>query len=134
MRSIKILSVLGVSVLMLAGEVWAHGYGRTHYPRSRVEFGVYVGSPWVYSPYPRYAYPTYGPYIYVPSTAPVVVTPPAPSVYIEQPVSPPPAVITTLESGYWYFCQEVAAYYPYVKECPQGWQQVPAQPADLERR
>ncbi len=35
---------------------------------------------------------------------------------------------------YWYFCPSSNGYYPYVKECPQGWQQVPAQPADLERR
>ena len=28
----------------------------------------------------------------------------------------------------WYFCDEAKAYYPYVKTCPAGWQQVTPQP------
>jgi hypothetical protein len=28
----------------------------------------------------------------------------------------------------WYFCPNSNAYYPYVRECPGGWQRVPAQP------
>jgi len=28
----------------------------------------------------------------------------------------------------WYYCPESKAYYPYVKECPGGWQQVAPQP------
>jgi hypothetical protein len=33
-----------------------------------------------------------------------------------------PAVAPVVE--YWYYCQEHAAYYPYVQECPGGWQPV----------
>jgi hypothetical protein len=29
---------------------------------------------------------------------------------------------------YWYFCPSANGYYPYVKECPGGWQQVMPQP------
>jgi len=34
------------------------------------------------------------------------------------------------QSNYWYYCADSQAYYPYVKECPGGWQQV----APLEHR
>jgi hypothetical protein len=29
-------------------------------------------------------------------------------------------------SGYWYYCQNPAGYYPYVTQCTVGWQAVPA--------
>ena len=28
------------------------------------------------------------------------------------------------EQSYWYFCQDPEGYYPYVKQCPKGWQKV----------
>jgi len=31
-------------------------------------------------------------------------------------------------SQYWYFCNASKAYYPYVRECPSGWQRVTPQP------
>ena len=31
-------------------------------------------------------------------------------------------------SNAWYYCQGSNAYYPYVRECPTGWQQVAPQP------
>ena len=27
-------------------------------------------------------------------------------------------------AGYWYYCASANAYYPYVTQCPEGWQQV----------
>src|SRR6267378_2135334 len=35
----------------------------------------------------------------------------------------PPAAIP-LQPGYWYFCPSANAYYPYVQQCPEGWQAV----------
>ena len=35
----------------------------------------------------------------------------------------PPAAIPQ-QQGYWYFCQSANAYYPYVQQCPEGWQPV----------
>lgn len=94
--------------------------------RGHVRFGVVVGapvfSPW-YHPYPYYYPPSY----YYPPYAPVVIerTPP---VYIEQstptPVQPPQAAPT----NYWYYCEASKGYYPYVNECPSGWQKVLPQP------
>jgi hypothetical protein len=50
--------------------------------------------------------------------------------YFYPPVSPyynygaPPA-----GTPYWYFCASAGAYYPYVGDCPEGWQQVVPQPS-----
>ena len=54
----------------------------------------------------------------VPPSAPVVVEP-AP-LYQERP--------QTAAQQYWYYCQDPAGYYPYVKECPRGWQPVSPTP------
>ncbi len=75
----------------------------------RVYFGLNVGpywGPWYFPP--AYYYPPV-----VERQEPIIIQQQAP-------VAPPPA--------YWYFCRPVNAYYPYVKECPSGWERVPAQP------
>ena len=73
--------------------------------------GPFWGPPWWYYP-PAYYYP------------PVVVQQ-QPVTYIEQGSSNPPA---RAESGWWYYCDASKGYYPYVKECPSGWQRVPPAP------
>jgi hypothetical protein len=37
-------------------------------------------------------------------------------------------------SDLWYYCPDSKAYYPYVRECPKGWQTVPAQPPSGSER
>lgn len=116
-------AVVGLAAILTlsaaAAPALAYGYGHHgrhfhHYRHSGVHFGFVFQSPgyWYY-PYYR---------------APVVAVPvPAsPPVYIERsdtqaaPASP----------AYWYYCVDAKAYYPYVKECPGGWQRVvPQQPA-----
>lgn len=100
---------------------WAFHGGRAH-------FGIYVGGPYwgpsYYSPYPYY-YPPYYP--------PVVVAPPTPSVYVQQPepvVAPPvpAAPAAAVQENFWYYCAETKGYYPYTKECRKGWQKVSPQP------
>lgn len=93
----------------LGSSAWAHG--------GRVRLGVYVGGP-VWGPvwYPP-------PYYYPPQV--IVVPPPAPPpVYIEQ-AQPEPQ---SSQQQYWYYCARAKGYYPYVKECPEGWQKVLPQP------
>jgi hypothetical protein len=99
---------------------WRHGGPRV---------GVYIGAPVIgfgfgyhafYPPpyyYPPYYYPPYQP-------APVVIQQ-QPTTYVEQ--AAPPAAQSPA-SGYWYYCADSRAYYPYVKECPAGWQRVAPQP------
>jgi len=118
MKTIKLLIVL---LLLGAGGV-ANARGDHGHVRFGVMVGPYWGGPWHYPPYPYY-YPPYYP--------PVVVQPPAPQVYIEQspaPAAPPPAPVAVAPANYWYFCAAAKGYYPYVRECPGGWQKVLPQP------
>ncbi|HEY8094862.1 MAG TPA: hypothetical protein VIE65_02055 [Methylobacter sp.] len=92
------------------GGGWGHGHGG-YYGGFGLGLGLgyglgYYGAPY-YSPY--YAYPPA-----------VVAVPAAPPVYIQQ----APPVVQQNPSGYWYYCNDPEGYYPYIKECPQGWQQV----------
>jgi hypothetical protein len=74
--------------------------------------------PYYYPGYYPYYYPNYYPY------APEVTVPSEPQEYIERPRQERPSA----PSGLWYYCPDSKAYYPYVRECPKGWQTVPAQP------
>ncbi|HTY98278.1 MAG TPA: hypothetical protein VMB75_00475 [Rhodocyclaceae bacterium] len=118
MKTIKWLIAL---VLLAAGGVgtaWADHHG------GHVHFGVVIGpywGPWYYPP-PPYYYPPYYP--------PVVIERPTPQVYVEQPpaAAAPAVPAAPAAANYWYYCAKAKGYYPYVKECPSGWQRVPAQP------
>jgi hypothetical protein len=70
------------------------------------DFGFFIGAPLFWPPpyYPYYGYP----YDYPPA----VVIERQPQVYIQR------------EPYYWYYCPEPSGYYPYVQNCPRGWQQV----------
>lgn len=115
MKLSKLIPWVLVAATLVAGqEAWAHG------PRTRV--GVYVGVPVGVSVWGPAWYPA--PYYYPPYPPQVVVMPPSqPPVYIEQ---TPPAEAAT--QPYWYYCASAKGYYPYVRECPEGWQQVLPQP------
>ncbi len=95
-------------------------HGRRHFWGPRVFFGVGVAAPFWWYPY-GYAYPY--PYAY-PAYSPPVAVESSPQTYIEQ---------DTQAQQYWYYCQNPQGYYPYVKECPGGWQQVAPQPPEPPR-
>jgi hypothetical protein len=97
------LFLLAAGAALASGAALAHG--------GRVHFGIGIGFP-VWWGYPYYA----PPYYYEPRT---VVVPAQPQRYIEQ---------SSPESGYWYYCADSKAYYPYVKDCPGGWQRVSPTP------
>ena len=74
--------------------------------------------------YPYYGYGGYGygyPYYGYPATTVVQVPP---QTYIQQQAP----VAQQNPSGYWYYCNDPQGYYPYVKACPEGWQQVAPTP------
>ncbi|MDP3439210.1 MAG: hypothetical protein U0989_18825 [Azonexus sp.] len=106
MKRQKSLAMLLVLLMLGISSAFAHG--------GRARVGVYVGPYW-------------GPLFY-PYPPQVIVVPAAPPpVYIEQrevPVEAAPAV-----QQYWYYCGSSQGYYPYVKECPDGWQKVLPQPS-----
>lgn len=106
-------SIAALFALLLLGAAGAGNAWADH--RSHLHFGIVIGpawGPWYYPP-PPYYYPPYYP--------PVVIER-APPVYVQQQPAPAP-------ENYWYYCAAAKGYYPYVKECPGGWQKVSPQPA-----
>jgi hypothetical protein len=98
------------------GSGHAHHHGHRHHHHghksvSFVGFGFAYPWPWYY-PAPYY-YPYYQPVAYEAE----------PITYIEQSSTPAPE-----PTGWWYYCDASRAYYPYVRECPSGWERVPAAP------
>jgi hypothetical protein len=123
-----LLGFLLLCTAAVSGSAWAdrYGRGRGHYghgyyghgPRVGVVVGIPFGYPWYgYGMPPYYApYNNYPPYYYPRQ----VIVQPEPQVYIERaaPQAAPQA------QAYWHYCSNPQGYYPYVKECPAGWQQV----------
>ncbi|HSG22962.1 MAG TPA: hypothetical protein VLA64_08400 [Azonexus sp.] len=108
MKLRKILAVSLALLMLSASAAYAHG--------GRGSVGVYFGPYWG----PGF----YSPYYYPPQ---VIVVPAAPPpVYIEQREAPAEAASATQQ--YWYYCGSSKGYYPYVKECLDGWQKVLPQP------
>lgn len=146
MKAIKVLAIFSVILLGAAtsgsalagrgGHVQQRGshfghaqqrgshFGYAHRGYSRFGIGVYLGAP-IYSPWYYPAPYSYYPYPYYPPAA--IAVPSSPPVYIERggdyQAAPAPQ-----SQGNWYYCAESKAYYPYVKECPGGWQSVSPRP------
>ncbi len=103
---------------------WGAGYGWRGYGGSG--FYAWGPRPWwgpAWYGYPAYPY-TYYPYAYPPA----VVVQPNPQTYIQQ--APPaiqqgpPVTGQPQPPNYWYYCADSKSYYPYVRECPEGWMTV----------
>jgi hypothetical protein len=128
MRTLRLFTVglAALTTLLVSSAAWSDGgrrghrghYNNYHGHGSSLHLGFVFGAPlWYPAPvYPAYSYP----YAYSP---PIVVAP-APRVYIER----EDQVARESAPGYWYYCRESDTYYPYVKECAQPWERVPAQP------
>ncbi len=84
--------------------VWVHGWDDGRYG-----WWLSLAGSW-------YFYPNAG----LPGPAIVVQTPPTPAQSTT--TTPPPP-------QYWYYCRSAKRYYPYVRQCPNGWQKVPARPS-----
>ena len=137
MRFIKLMyGLIAILSLLVSSSVYAdwgghgfrghHGGGFHHggwgYGSSAFIGGVGIGYGYgAYNYYP-YAYPSYS------YPTEIVVVPPAQQpVYIQQ--SAPQPVAKQYPAGYWYHCSNPEGYYPYIKDCPNGWQQVEPTPA-----
>ena len=111
-------------VLALAGAVVSQS-AEAHRGHSHVSIGVgfgywgpywgpYWGAPWWYYPPAPVYYP---------------VVPSQPVTYIEKGSSESAPAANTNDGGnWWYYCDASKGYYPYVKECPGGWQRVSPTP------
>ncbi|MBI2316177.1 MAG: hypothetical protein HYY28_09390 [Betaproteobacteria bacterium] len=112
--AIVMATILVGTVAIGSTPAWAHRGG------GRVNFGFVIGGPIWWGPafYPPY-------YYYPPYYPPVAVVPSSPPTYIEQGSE---AQAPSRSSSAWFYCADAKAYYPYVKECPGGWQRVAPQP------
>ena len=108
-------AILVLALALGAAAASAPAFADRWHGHSRVHFGLYFGAP-------LYSYPYYPPPYYYP---PTVVVPQSPPVYIQQNDQDAQA---PAGQGWWYFCRESNAYYPYVKHCPGGWEKVSPQP------
>jgi hypothetical protein len=127
----SVVVLLGVAVTADAFAQGRRHHGRHHggvhhgghHHHGGVRFGLFVGAPFFGYYGAPYYYPPYSPYYY-PRT---VVVPSSPPVYVEQgQVDAPPM---QPQAGYWYYCRQANAYYPYVEQCAEPWERVPPRPA-----
>lgn len=136
MKALKLLAAAtaaSLALLSLSPPAEAHGRVRGNVT---FHFGYWPGYWWgpgywgyrYLPPPPAYYYPDY------PYWPPVVVTRPDPPVYIERDAAPPETSPAAEPPAWWYWCPGEKKYYPYVKECPGGWQRVPPQPVPPEKR
>jgi len=82
-----------------------------------------------YNPYYGHAYyPSYG---YAPNYgyAGYGYGPSAPAQYVERAQLEQRAV--PQQSPSYFFCQSTNSYYPYARQCPGGWQRIPASPVGV---
>lgn len=130
---IKWAVIIFVMCGLYSGTNWAHGRGGWSGGhggwgggyRGHSSFGFYFGGPGYYPYGYGYGYGYGYPYYYPPA---VLTVPTSPPVYIQQ--APPAATSPQDTSAYWHYCTNPEGYYPYVKECPGGWQLVePTPPA-----
>ncbi|MGO9443370.1 MAG: OmpA family protein [Thiobacillaceae bacterium] len=137
MNWVKTISILALSFLVSTalpagalargpGNGGFHGVGGFHgggrYDRGGHFYGgLYFGAPLFWGPGYFYPYPYTYPYFYPPYDA-LAASPPA---YSEKESE---EAATAPQSGYWYYCANRRGYYPYVQECPGGWQVVAPQP------
>ena len=119
MKALRTALVLALAAGVLTATSAFAGGRHHHHHGPRVSFGFHFGAPLYYRHYPSYYYPA--PIYY---SAPVVVQAP-PQVYTERSDEAAPAP----ETQYWHYCTSARGYYPYVKECPGGWERVPAAPS-----
>ena len=118
-----LLSVAGTLLLSESAFARDRGWGHHHH-HDHWRGSVYIGVPFYYGyhrpyydpywDYPRWDYPRYPRTIVIERERRADVG-----------SGPPPA-------QYWYYCDSVDAYYPYVENCPEGWQEVPATPPDVQ--
>ncbi len=103
------------------GKHFHHGHGGKHFHQGHGRVGVFVGAPVIFGGWAYTSPFFYPPPVFYPSA------PYYPPTYIEQGVWQP-APQQQPAPAYWYYCPQALAYYPYVKECSGGWQQVVPQP------
>ena len=89
-------------------QTWRGGHWERARHGGRVGWWWVVGPAWYFYTVPAFPYPS-------PWLPPDVIETPVPD-----PDAPPPS------TEYWYYCEALRNYYPYVARCPGAWVAVPA--------
>jgi hypothetical protein len=110
--TLLIFATLFAIILLSPPAVQAYG-GHGHY-----RGGIWITPGW--GPWWGGYYPYY-------STPPLIVERPSLEYYIE------PLPEQREEPAYWYYCRKPEGYYPYVKQCPEGWMKVVPTPPSQNR-
>ena len=128
MRVVVILVALLVTSAV-PGHAWRGGHGFRHGGHGFRHGGHVFFRPSIVFPIGPYWAPYWGPY-WEPYGYPSVVVTPPPQVYVQPApptsVQPPPAQPPA--QPFWYYCENPQGYYPYVQQCPGGWQPVAPTP------
>ena len=115
-----IIVILGCAMSGQAERFHGGGGGPGWWPVMGLGLGLGM---WELS-HPYYAYPYYN---Y--DAPPIIIQQQSPDVYVQPAPQYAPAPPVP-EPNFWYYCQEAQGYYPYIKQCPQGWMKVvPTPPA-----
>lgn len=121
---IVITAILISGAPVMAGGGHGGGWGWGYFGLG-LATGALLSYPYYYQPYyPYYPYYSYYPYAYAPAyrTSPTVI-------YRErEPAYAEPDRARYSSRNTWYYCKESNAYYPYVRNCPGGWEKVPTVP------
>lgn len=123
------LAVSALLALVLTGAeaAWAKGgHGGGHSGHGGGRSGAHHGHHHGVSSFPRHGSPVFfGSYWAFPSYwyAQSNYLPAEPVYYIER------SEEELRSPSVWYYCEGEAAYYPYVKQCPEGW--VPVEPFNV---
>lgn len=125
MKRTIITAGLFIFVLLVSGTALAQRHGHGHRYHVGPIVGLALGGPAFWYGYPGYYAPYssyYGPYVSSRRITPTVVYVEKGELVAVAPAAPAP------QQNWWYYCADAKAYYPYVKECPGGWQRVAPQP------
>lgn len=135
-RCIFLLHVaICTSIMLPPYDAYAHsgqfhhgGMGNGHFNGGSLNKGHFHGGNFANGRFPHHS----------PHGRIIIISPlsgyyPPPVYYYSPPVAAQTAPMTFIEQesdgttlSYWYYCADSAAYYPYVQQCPSGWQIVQA--------
>ena len=106
--------IMALCGIMLLFPLVSHANG----PRGHYRGGLWIGPVW--EPYPYYYYPYY-------AEPRIIIERPRTDYYVQ------PVPERQEEPVYWYYCRKPEGYYPYVKQCPDGWMKVVPAPPSIQK-
>jgi hypothetical protein len=108
-----LIATVVMALIGFSSESNADGRGGFRGHRGHGGVSIWLGPGWG----PGWWGPYYNPYYYPYYQEPIVVEQ-RPEIYLQ------PLPQAEQQPVYWYYCKNPQGYYPYVKQCPDGWMKV----------